>query len=159
MSSTKIAISIIVAGIIIGVAIYFSKTVPLSTLLQKAPTPTISPPVSPSQEEEATEKPTITTSPSEDPAGLRAAVLAKSGIEESNFEYSASYNDGVIARGSVKDKNDVGGAGWFAAKVNGTWVVAYIGQGTPKCSEIQPYNFPTSWISHCVNDGGETVAR
>ncbi len=159
MSTNKIAISIIVAGIIIAVAIYLSKAFPFSSSLQKTPTPTVSPTTTLPPTEEPTVQPTLTTAPSEDPAGLRAAVLAKSGIPEADFEYSASFNDGIIARGSVKNKNDISGAGWFAGKVNGTWVVAFIGQGVPKCSEIQAYNFPTSWISHCVNDNGDTVAR
>jgi hypothetical protein len=161
MSTNKIAVSIIIAGIIIALAIYLSSAFPLSSLLSKAPTPTVSPALSPTVEEEITETPTATTTtaPSTDPAGLRTAVLAKSGIPEADFEYSSSYNDGVIARGSLKNKNDISGAGWFAAKVDDNWVVAYIGQGVPKCSEIQAYDFPTSWISHCVNDSGETVAR
>jgi hypothetical protein len=119
----------------------------------------------------ATPTPTVTSTPVvtsimatvvvptiSDADALRLAVLAKSQIPVAEFNYSLGSNNGVIARGSVKNNNDYSGAAWFAGKVNGVWKVSYIGQGVPACADIAGINYPTTWISHCMN-GSTTVQR
>jgi hypothetical protein len=91
---------------------------------------------------------------------IRQALLAKLGWADAELEFSIGENTGTLARGSLNKVGEMGGAAWFGAKDNaGNWVIAYIGQGVPACSEIQAYNFPTAWISHCVDATGNTIAR
>lgn len=51
-------------------------------------------------------------------------------------------------------------AAWFAGKdAGGKWVITHVGQGIPNCGENQPFDFPTDWISHCIDASGNTVER
>lgn len=100
-----------------------------------------------------------TATPS-DEALIKQALLAKLGWNEAEMEFSLSRNTGQIAQGSLKKVSEPSGAAWFAGKdANGRWVIAHIGQGVPNCSDIQPYNFPADWISHCMDASGKTVER
>lgn len=95
-----------------------------------------------------------------DEAAIKLALLAKLGWSEAELEFSLSQNTGQMARGSLKRVNEPSGAAWFAGKdASGKWVIAYIGQGIPYCSEIQAFNFPTDWISHCMDAAGQTIER
>ncbi len=100
------------------------------------------------------------TPPLTDEAAIKQALLAKLGWTEAEMEFSLSHNDGKIARGSVKKTNEMQGAAWFAGKdASGKWVIAHIGQGVPSCADIQPFDFPADWISHCMDASGNTVER
>ena len=93
---------------------------------------------------------------------IKQALLEVTEIPEDKLEFSIAYNNGQIARGTVKNKDDQGGAGWFAAKNQSTqnkWVVTYNGQGVPYCSEVNPYNYPISWADYCIDTQGNTVKR
>ena len=91
---------------------------------------------------------------------IRQALLAKLGWADAELEFSIGDNTGTLARGSLNKVGEMQGAAWFAGKNNaGNWVIAYIGQGIPECSEIQGFNFPTNWISHCVDTAGNAVER
>jgi hypothetical protein len=95
-----------------------------------------------------------------DEAAIKQALLAKLGWAEAEMEFSLSQNTGQVARGGVKKTNEMQGAAWFAGKdAGGKWVIAYVGQGVPNCSDIQAFNFPTDWISHCVDAAGNIVDR
>lgn len=150
--------AIVLASLLLGGAVYYSAA-------QKqagegaTPTPTLTAtPTEPLVTATVTATPTASPTVA-DSVLLRAAVLAKSGIPEAKFEFSIGSNSGVMARGSVRHTDDMGGAAWFAGKLNGVWKVSYIGQGVPLCAEIADFNYPTSWLSHCVNAQGNTVAR
>ena len=93
---------------------------------------------------------------------IKQALLQVSNIPENKLEFEIADNNGQIARGTIKNKDDQGGAGWFAAKNQNTqnkWKVTYIGQGVPKCTEVNPYNYPTSWADYCLNSQGQAIAR
>ncbi|GEM_PF-2227980 len=90
---------------------------------------------------------------------IKQALLDKTGINPADFMFDIADNNGTIARGTVKDKNDIGGAGWFAHKSNGVWTITYVGQGVPKCSEVNPYGYPVSWADYCLNSQGKPVHR
>lgn len=90
---------------------------------------------------------------------LRAAVLTKSGIPAAKFEFSLGEIQGNVARGSVRNSDDMGGAAWFAGKTEAVWTISYIGQGVPMCADLGTFAYPTTWLSHCVNGSGETIAR
>jgi len=95
-----------------------------------------------------------------DEEAIKQALLAYLGWNESELEFTMGENRGDVANGGVKKVGDMSGAGWFAGKDSGgQWKIAFVGQGLPYCSEIQPYNFPTDWISHCLDGSGNTVER
>lgn len=117
-------------------------------LTQSAPPPTSPPPPPPAA-------PTLT-----DEEAIRQALLVKLGWTAAEMDFSMGENTGIFARGGVKKVGEMSGAGWFAGKdSSGTWIIAYIGQGIPYCSEIQAFNFPTTWISHCMDDYDNTIER
>ena len=91
---------------------------------------------------------------------IRQALLAKLGWADNELEFSIGENTGTLASGSLNKVGEMQGAAWFAGKDNaGNWVIAHIGQGIPECSDVQPFNFPTTWISHCLDASGNTIAR
>ncbi|MBT3189897.1 MAG: hypothetical protein HN736_16280 [Anaerolineae bacterium] len=95
-----------------------------------------------------------------DEEAIKQALLVKLGWTAAELDFSMGANTGTAANGTVKKVNDMAGAAWFAGKDNaGNWAIAYIGQGIPYCSDIQAFNFPTDWISHCMDSSGNTVAR
>ncbi|KKQ23703.1 MAG: hypothetical protein US40_C0007G0017 [Candidatus Roizmanbacteria bacterium GW2011_GWC2_37_13] len=160
--SVKIPLAIIFGSLIIGVFIFLSQNPNLLSQSfnksQISPKPT-------SQQNIPTEfepeiSPSITPAPTvSDEELIKEVLIAKTGISKDGIEISMSYNDGKIARGSVKNKNEMSGAAWFAGKQNGIWVIAYAGQGVPECSEIAGFDFPTTWLSHCVDSNGTTIQR
>ncbi len=115
-------------------------------LTQSAPPPTSPPPPA---------APTLT-----DEEAIRQALLVKLGWTAAELDFSMGTNTGTVANGSVKKVGEMSGAGWFAGKDgSGTWIIAYIGQGIPYCSEIQAFNFPITWISHCIDASDNVVER
>lgn len=139
---------------ITGLVLYYVKYKEKQNLIEAIPKPTVTQTVTVTPTSSVTATPTIS-----DEVALRAAVLAKSEIPEGKFEFAIGSNSGVMAKGSVKNSDDMGGAAWFAGKKNGAWIVSYVGQGVPLCAEIAAFNYPASWISHCVDAKGKTVAR
>ncbi|MCC7304333.1 hypothetical protein IT418_02905 [bacterium] len=108
-----------------------------------------------------TTTPTATPTPTmiNDAVELRKAVLAKSNIPADKFEFSISVNLGSLARGTVRNADDTGGAAWFAGKQGNMWIVTFIGQGVPYCDYIADFNYPITWLSHCIESLGKTVER
>lgn len=149
---------LVLASLILGGAVYYSAAQKMADE-GGTPTPTVTAtPTEPMVTATVlvTATPTATVS---DADLLKAAVLAKSGIPKAKFEYAVGSNSGMMARGSVRNTDDMGGAAWFAGKLNGVWKVSYIGQGVPLCAEIADFNYPTSWLSHCLGANGQTVQR
>jgi hypothetical protein len=121
----------------------------------QVPPPSLPPPAGPSPAAPPSAVPTLT-----DEQAIKQALLAKLGWPEAEMEFSLSQNTGQFAQGSVKRVNEMQGAAWFAGKdAGGKWIIAYIGQGVPNCADIQPFNFPLDWISHCIDVSGNTVER
>ncbi|MFZ6022190.1 MAG: hypothetical protein ACOYT9_01830 [Patescibacteria group bacterium] len=143
--------AIVVAAILIGGALYLNKTQPVSPYMNATVTPTPSVIIS--------ETPLVSATPTISVEDLlRTLVLEKSGIPEEKFEFSVGTLEENIAKGSVKNSDDIGGAAWFAGKVDNAWQVSYIGQGVPLCSDLGDIPYPTSWLSHCMSQGN-TVQR
>jgi len=95
-----------------------------------------------------------------DEEAIKQALLAKLGWTAAELDFSIGDNTGTVARGSLKKVGEMSGAAWFAGKDNtGTWIIAHIGQGIPYCSDIQAFNFPTDWISHCMDASDNVVER
>lgn len=135
----------------------FNTMVALTLQAQMAQPATLPPP--PTINQAPSVLPTIPPQQTDENA-IKEALLIKLGWSETELELSLTQNDGRIARGSVKRTTEMQGAAWFAGKdANGKWIIAHIGQGVPNCVDIQPFNFPVDWISHCVDSSGQTVER
>ena len=60
----------------------------------------------------------------------------------------------------MKFEGDIGGGMFYAAKVGGEWKIAWDGNGTVTCDDIEPYNFPVSMITECWDEASMSmVAR
>lgn len=81
-------------------------------------------------------------------AAVKQALIAKHGSDFSDLNYSIKKVEGNYASGMV---NGSGGGGmWFAAKVNGTWMIVSDGNGVTMCSDLAPYPaFPKGMIPEC----------
>jgi len=96
----------------------------------------------------------------DDESLIKEALLQKSNIPENKLQFSIGENTGQIARGTVKNKDDMGGAMWFAAKDSqNQWTITFIGQGVPDCTQVNPYHYPLSWSDYCMDSHGNTVHR
>ena len=161
MSNNKTPIAIVVGSIIIGIFIYLALNFriqlnPISETEQSNTTTQIP------NEEELTLDPTSTNIPTQAPSDydlIESALLTELNTNSDDIEFSISENDGSIARGTVRDIGGISGAAWFAAKSSNTWQVTFVGQGVPECSQVNPYNYPTSWADYCIDELGNTVAR
>ncbi len=94
----------------------------------------------------------------DDTTALRNALAAFLAWPPSQIDFSIGENDGQFARGGIKRVGDQFGAAWFAAKVEGVWMIAFVGQGVPECERVNALNIPVTWIDYCM-DGPNTVHR
>jgi len=97
----------------------------------------------------------------DDTTALRNALAAYLGWAPSDVNFSISANDGAFASGGIRYADEThGGAAWLAAKVEGVWVIADVGQDMPTCQRVDALNFPADWVGYCYNaENGETVKR
>nr|MBI5455625.1 hypothetical protein [Candidatus Levybacteria bacterium] len=146
-----IPISIILAGLIIGLFFYFSASKNNNPTSVSLPTPTIFP----------TAAPTITPLPTaDDLSAIREALAIKLGISAGNLDVSISKNTGEYAKGNVKEKTSQTGGGYYlAAKAEGKWVIVYDGQSAPTCKQLESYNFPKDMVPECLNLSGKVITR
>lgn len=122
-----------------------STTVSIST-----PTSTPEPQASPSAQ--AVDETAILT------AAVKTGLVAEHGPDAANMTITVSKIQGNFAQGGASEQG--GGAMWLAAKVNGTWKLAWDGNGTISCTSVDPYNFPTSMVPECWNDAtGKLITR
>jgi hypothetical protein len=154
----KLVIAVLVIGVLIAGGFYLGKR--FSS--QPAPTPVPTTPASPLVSPVVSISALPTASPKSSPddfSAIRAALVTKTGISQENIQVSVSQNTGQHAKGTVKDRNDVGGGYFLAAKVGETWIIVYDGQAQPTCSQINPYNFPKEMVPECLDSGGNVVTR
>lgn len=106
--------------------------------------------------------PSVTSSPSPAPneaLAIKEAIYKITGLDETKAEVTISENTGIHATGGIKEHDAVGGAYWLAAKTDGEWIGVYDGQTHPTCTQIEPYNFPTSMVLECLDQGMNVVTR
>ena len=149
---------LIIGGLILGVGLTLAVLrfyQPPASLLP-TPTPSLSPSPSP------TATPVVSASPTpvaDQSALIKQAVYAATGLTPTQAEVAITQNTGTHAKGNIKEFDAVGGAYWLAAKTSSGWVVAYDGQSTPLCSQVNPYNFPASMVPECFNPAGKLLTR
>ena len=81
-------------------------------------------------------------------AMVKASEVARIGADANASTYTVSLIQGNYAQGMASAS--AGGAIWFAAKVNGTWKLVFIGNGTVQCSDFTSYpDFPNTMIPDC----------
>lgn len=160
LEKNKIPVAIILAAVIIGLFILLSKQPQEKTSVSldvQSPSPTVI------VKEEIEPSPTAAKklpSPTVDDAiAIKAAMSKKIGVTEENLEVTVSKNTGQFAKGSVKEKTEVGGAYFLAAKKNGAWIIVYDGQSQPPCQDLDTYNFPKTLAPECLTDKGQVVKR
>ena len=94
----------------------------------------------------------------DDTTALRNALAAFLAWPPSQVDFEISENTGTFAQGGIKRVGDEFGAMWVAAKVEGVWMIGFVGQGVPECDRINALNIPVSWIDYCM-EGNNTVHR
>ncbi len=157
----KYVITVILTALIVGLGVtaYFKGWLPSVTFKKPeaasvkntevldnvvTPSPSPVPPASASAEVKSDDNKVIL-------AAVKVALIAKHGSDFSSSNYSISKVEGDYASGSVSGGG--GGGMWFAAKVNGNWLIVADGNGVILCSELAPYpNFPKSMIPECWDD-------
>ncbi len=95
----------------------------------------------------------------DDALALRHALAAYLAWPPSHVDMSiGEIRPDGFARGSVKKVGEMEGAAWFAAKVEGVWMIAYVGQGVPPCQRVNALHIPVAWADFCMQ-GNNTVHR
>jgi hypothetical protein len=136
----------LILGLIIAMWAFYMYT-------QKPKTTTLLPPGTPTGA--ITIKPTV--NPISDNDLIRQALADKYNKDLSEVKYTPSKNDGTHASGGVIFSGDIAGAWVLAAKDNDTWIIVQDGNGTVSCETVEPYNFPISMVSECVNNNGKLI--
>ena len=79
---------------------------------------------------------------------VKASEVERIGEDANASTYTVSQIQGNYAKGMASAGG--GGAMWFAAKVNGTWKLVFIGNGSIQCSQLTDYpDFPNTMIPEC----------
>ncbi len=104
--------------------------------------------------------PTPAPAPTPDDAtALRNALAAYLAWPPSQMAMDiADIRPDGFARGTVKKIGEMEGAMWFAARVEGLWMIAYVGQGVPPCERINVLQIPVAWADYCMQ-GNNVVHR
>lgn len=106
-----------------------------------------------------TEVPTATTVQKSDLEQIKEAMAEKYGKPIGDTIVNISKNTGTHASGGVKFEGEIAGGWLLAAKKDGEWVIVDDGNGTISCEVIEPWNFPSSIVSECVDELGNPVSR
>lgn len=147
VEKNKIPLAVLAGATIIGVFVYLFS--PSPTPIQQvtrilSPTPTLIPQATPTVDETA---------------AIKQAMLQKLGKDESRVEVTISQKTESHAKGSVREKEAVGGGYFLAAKTTSGWVIVYDGQAQPTCSQIASYNFPKTMVPECLSSSGKVITR
>ena len=96
----------------------------------------------------------------DDEALIKEALVAKTGITQDLINVTISQKVDNFVKGSVGTKGEETGGGYFlAVKVNNAWTIVYDGQSQPNCSAVNPYSFPSSMASECLDNSGNLTTR
>lgn len=90
---------------------------------------------------------------------IQAALLAATGILESDLEFLIGVNTGFHVKGTILPKETVETSTFLAVLIEAGWIVVHNGEGTPVCSEIEDYNFPLDFVPECYDAEGSLINR
>lgn len=79
----------------------------------------------------------------------------------SDFDLSITLKDTAHVKGTVRFKDEMGGALWFGAEQNQKWVLVFDGNGIIDCISANKYSFSKDMIPGCVdkNTGNQFIKR
>ncbi len=97
--------------------------------------------------------PTITIKPTEEPIDIALAKAFAGKYEKpvSTYLIQTDINTGEFAKGSVRFKDEMGGALWFAAKTEKGWELVTDGQGPMSCELANKYKMPKDLVPMCID--------
>ena len=87
---------------------------------------------------------------------ISEAMATKYNKPVADADLTINENDSQYAQGLVKFAGEIAGGWWLAAKTSGDWVIVADGNGVVMCSDIAPYNFPTSMVPECWDETTQT---
>ncbi len=93
---------------------------------------------------------------------VEVALQDKHGWEEGEMKVEVNWSDGEWAKGGVSPtEGRIGGAMWFAGKVDGEWEIIWDGNGTVMCEDVDSFakQVPTSLIEECYQEGSGMIKR
>lgn len=90
---------------------------------------------------------------------IRAALLAATGIPESDLEFLIGVNTGFHIKGTILPNENVEASTFLAALIEAGWIMVHNGEGTPTCIEIEAYNFPLDFVPECYDAEGALINR
>lgn len=98
------------------------------------------------------------TQPTVEAKDVMAGLLAtKHSRDAAEANLTVEEDTGTHAKGLVIFDGDIGGGWWLAAKADDKWVLVADGNGTVMCSDIDPYNFPTTMVPECWDETTQTL--
>jgi hypothetical protein len=169
----KISLAIVLAGFLIGLGLYLGlrqnnlktqtslkedneKMITISSPPTPTSIPTLTKTLSP------TSFPTVGI-PQVNEEQIKKGLLAKTNISEDKLIFSIgerfARENKIFIRGTVRNKDEEHGAGFFAYCDLEKCEVTFVGQEVPKCSEVNPYSYPREWADYCIDEKGEIVKR
>lgn len=93
---------------------------------------------------------------------IKQALMKKNNWPDSmELDISISSNDGVYAKGTVKEKDSMAGGGYFfAAKVDSEWKIVADGNGVITCESVSPYpSYPASLLPECWDQKTDKIIK
>jgi len=145
--------------ILLGATLFIAGTQAQKFLPTTSPAPSTMTETTPETTPETKPTTSPTTSAINDIESIRKAMALKYGKLPADVELEVSKKTALHAWGVTKFKGEMGG-GWFLAyKGSGGWIIVDDGNGTISCEKIEPYDFPVSMVSGCVDANGKLINR
>ncbi len=104
----------------------------------------------------------VTQQPKSDEQLIEDALVAKHGWDPTDIVVTVTANDGQYAAGGIAPaEGELGGGGFFAAKIDGVWQIVWDGNGSIFCDDLTDYpDFPVELIPECYDrQTAEVIAR
>lgn len=73
-----------------------------------------------------------------------------------DVQITTDVDTGLFANGSIRFKDEFGGAIWFGAKTDKGWELVSDGQGPMDCGVADKYQMPKDLVPECVDLQGDS---
>ncbi len=107
-------------------------------------------------------EPTVQSVETDIQTAVAKALATKNNWQKwDNLAVTVTSNDGVYAKGGVKEKDvEVGGGYWFAKKVGNEWIIVADGNGVILCSSVEKFpDYPVALIPECFDEATNTTKK